>query len=519
MAWVSGEQDASYLSNVATTVGVELDSCSRSGGTVTIKYRAYGRNTNNWSQNSLCFWYNGTRHIAFDNRSGSAKHTTKNQNYYGDWATQSFSVGSTTSSFDISIGVSQKYFDPSGQAGSLTFTINDVPTATAPSGLSTSVTNLTRTTAYLNGSYTSIGDYADYAGYAWDWGTSTSYGSGGNDLSGLTPNTTYYYRYTVQNTAGLSSSKTGSFKTLGNAPSITSVSTSPSRTGCDFTINVSYDTNDSFSSRTIEYGTSTNYGSSVSGTSISNLSPNTMYYYKVTINSSQGRSGTYTGNFRTTGNNPTVTEVQLYNAGKNGGDFYVYFSYDTNASFSKWEVEFGLDTNYGHSKSETRDGTTKSFADSSITHNSICYYRFRVYDNFGRVSSWYTGNFRTSGDVPTILGGSVSNVKSKTATITVSDSYDYNASISTMTVVLTAPNVASKTLTSSSHTLNATDLKPGKNYTADITVTDNWSRVSTAYQLTFKTKGGFKFNGKMSDSIKINGKEVIGMKFNGVEII
>ena len=53
MAWVSGEQDASYLSNVATTVGVELDSCSRSGGTVTIKYRAYGRNTHNWSQNSL----------------------------------------------------------------------------------------------------------------------------------------------------------------------------------------------------------------------------------------------------------------------------------------------------------------------------------------------------------------------------------------------------------------------------------------------------------------------------------
>ena len=103
MAWVSGEQDASSLSNVATTVGVELDSCSRSGGTVTIKYRAYGRNTNNWSQNSLCFWYNGTRHIAFDNRSGSKKHTTINQNYYGGWVTQSFSVGSTTSSFDISI--------------------------------------------------------------------------------------------------------------------------------------------------------------------------------------------------------------------------------------------------------------------------------------------------------------------------------------------------------------------------------------------------------------------------------
>ena len=73
--------------------------------------------------------------------------------------------------------------------------------------------------------------------------------------------------------------------------------------------------------------------------------------------------------------------------------------------------------------------------------------------------------------------------------------------------------------TEDSANITTRELKPGKNYSIVLRVRDTFDRDSADYIFSVKTKGGFKFNGKMSDSIKINGKEVIGMKYNGIEII
>ena len=104
--------------------------------------------------------------------------------------------------------------------------------------------------------------------------------------TGLAHNTTYnfYYQYTNRSDGEGSGLKPTSFTTSGNAPTISSVSPSPSRTTCSLANNsISYDTNASFKSVSIKYGTSTSYGSTSSSTSLSGLTPNTTYYYSITV--------------------------------------------------------------------------------------------------------------------------------------------------------------------------------------------------------------------------------------------
>lgn len=514
MAYMRSEVDASSASNVTMYVGIEISSVSRSGTSVSITYKAYAYTSAGgyWSYNSIGLWVNGERNVVFDS-GGGRYHTTEGQKYYTGSYTTTVTVGATTSSTSVSIGANNTDYGVGSAAKWFDVYIDGLPTASPPSGVWASHSNVARTSASLSGGYSSIGDYASYSSSSYQWGTSTNYGNNGSSLSGLSPNTTYYYKYTVTNNAGLSGSATGSFKTTGNAPNITSVSTSPSRTGCSFTINVTYDTNDSYSSRRIDYGTSTSYGSYVTGTSISSLEANTTYFYKVTINSSQGRSKTYTGSFITTGNAPSITSStpQSGSPSRTSYLFEYIINYDTNASYNSIENQWGTSTSYGDYNNTNEI--------SNLSPNTKYYHRFRITDNFGRTSDWYTDEFTTIGNAPTISDGSITNLKSKTCTLSVTDNYDTNAEFSSMIIKLYLNDILQDTFNCNSNTKNIENLKPGKNYVAKVTIIDNWNRTSSEYSITFKTKGGFKFNGKMSDSIKINGKEVIGMKYNGIEII
>lgn len=104
--------------------------------------------------------------------------------------------------------------------------------------------------------------------------------------TGLAHNTSYnfYYQYTNSSDGEGSGLIATAFTTSGNAPTINSVSPSPSRTTCSLANNsISYDTNASFSSVSVRYGTTTSYGSTASSTSLSGLQPNTTYYYSMTV--------------------------------------------------------------------------------------------------------------------------------------------------------------------------------------------------------------------------------------------
>lgn len=152
-----------------------------------------------------------------------------------------------------------------------------------------------------------------YSSHTLVYGTSTSYGTTATSpgsgttwtLGGLSPNTTYYWKVTETDNGLIpeTSTLTGSFTVTGIAPIISNVNVVPGENSCDFSFSATPDTNASISSRKIDYGTTTSYGSTktLSGNSgtITGLSGATTYYYKITVTDNKSRSSTSTGSFTT----------------------------------------------------------------------------------------------------------------------------------------------------------------------------------------------------------------------------
>ena len=205
-----------------------------------------------------------------------------------------------------------------------------------------------RASSNLNSTYTVTFTYsvtydnASYSSRKIEYGTSIHYGSqvtNTKTISGLSPNTTYYYRITETDNSNGSGTATGSFTTPGVAPVINSVTFSPNRTVATFSESISYDTNASFSSRSLRYGTTTSYGSSTTGTSLSGLTPNQTYYYSLTIVDNKGyTSSAYTGSFITTGNAPTFNTASVSEITSESAKLTFGATADTNASISSYTL-------------------------------------------------------------------------------------------------------------------------------------------------------------------------------------
>ena len=185
-------------------------------------------------------------------------------------------------------------------------------TGNAPVANSISVSNISRTSATLS-IRASYDTNASNKSTTYQYGTTKNYGnSTGASMIGLIPNTTYYVRGQVTDNWNRTSGwVTGSFKTTGNAPSITSHGVQTyGQTTMTMKYSASYDTNDSLSSYKWDVGTSTSYGKTFNNTSsLTGLTANTTYYYKLTVTSSQGRSSTATGSFKTDYATQQVTSI------------------------------------------------------------------------------------------------------------------------------------------------------------------------------------------------------------------
>lgn len=295
-----------------------------------------------------------------------------------------------------------------------------IPQQYSPAGptYSRSVSGITRTSATLNVSCSS--NPASYWRIHW-YDTSGSWvGYSGNGATGswtytqdnLTPNTSYNFYTQVTNNndgEGTGLSPIG-FTTTGNAPTINSVAVSPSRTSAIFNPNVSYDTNASFRSYSIRYGTSTSYGSTSTSTTISGLTPNTTYYYSMTVTDNWGRtSAAKTGSFKTTGNNPTINShgVKIY--AQTSTEMQYSASYDTNDSLSSYKWEYGTSTSYGSSVTGTN-------TISGLSANTTYYYKLTVTGIQGR-SSTATGSFKTDPATVTISALGISEITETTAKV------------------------------------------------------------------------------------------------------
>lgn len=295
-----------------------------------------------------------------------------------------------------------------------------IPQQYSPAGptYSRSVSGITRTSATLNVSCSS--NPAGYWRIHW-YNTGGSWvGYSGNGATGswtytqdnLTPNTSYnFYTQVTNNNDG---EETGlspiGFTTTGNAPTINSVAVSPSRTSAIFNPNVSYDTNASFSSYSIRYGTSTSYGSTSTSTTISGLTPNTTYYYSMTVTDNWGRtSAAKTGSFKTTGNNPTINSHGVKTYAQTSTEMQYSASYDTNDSLSSYKWEYGTSTSYGSSVTGTN-------TISGLSANTTYYYKLTVTGIQGR-SSTATGSFKTDPAAVTISALGISEITETTAKV------------------------------------------------------------------------------------------------------
>ena len=295
-----------------------------------------------------------------------------------------------------------------------------IPQQYSPAGptYSRSVSGITRTSATLNVSCSS--NPASYWRIHW-YDTSGSWvGYSGNGATGswtytqdnLTPNTSYNFYTQVTNNndgEGTGLSPIG-FTTTGNAPTINSVAVSPSRTSAIFNPNVSYDTNASFSSYSIRYGTSTSYGSTSTSTTISGLTPNTTYYYSMTVTDNWGRTSiAKTGSFKTTGNNPTINSHGVKTYAQTSVEMQYSASYDTNDSLSSYKWEYGTSTSYGSSVTGTN-------IINGLNVNTTYYYKLTVTSTQGR-NSTTTGSFKTDPATVTISALGISEITETTAKV------------------------------------------------------------------------------------------------------
>lgn len=150
MAWFS-EAGAGGAVNVAATVGAEVSNISRNGTNLSFNYRAYiYQSGSEWSVNTWALWIEGTQYNVKDRSQSS--YGTK---YYTPWRSKSVTLGASTSSVTIGIGVNGNVWSPTSPADTIYITLYDAPTASAPSVSALTISNVKDKSASASFSVTS----------------------------------------------------------------------------------------------------------------------------------------------------------------------------------------------------------------------------------------------------------------------------------------------------------------------------------------------------------------------------
>lgn len=315
------------------------------------------------------------------------------------WSTEKFPAakGSTGGRISVTKGTTSVvvtfqgtvYYNRSTNYGG-TFTLDTTYNAPRYNSIAS---NPSRTSVVLTASINTDG--ASITSGGWDvstnGGSTWTYYNGGptnKTITGLTPNTQYWYRGHVTTAGGSANSNWGNFTTTGNAPVANSILVSNiSRTSATLSVSASYDTNASNKSTTYQYGTTTNYGNST-GASMIGLTPNTTYYVRGQVTDNWNRtSGWATGSFKTTGNVPSIISHGVQTYGQTTVTMEYSASYDTNDSLSSYKWDIGTSTSYGTTFTNTNSLT-------GLDANTTYYYKLTVTSSQGR-NSTATGSFKT----------------------------------------------------------------------------------------------------------------------------
>jgi phosphodiesterase/alkaline phosphatase D-like protein len=285
--------------------------------------------------------------------------------------------------------------------GDMTFTTTALPTVVTDPASAVGVTSATLngTVNSNNGSTNVTFEYGETTGYGrivvadQSPVTGTTNTSVSNTLNTLAPNTTYHYRVVGQKDLEIVYGADMTFTTSGAPPSAdTNAATAVTTSGA--TLNGTVNANNDSTTVTFEYGLTTAYGTTVTADqspvtggintavnrTITGLTNNTTYHYRVVAQNSSGTTYGADMTFFTGTAPPTVTTGSATNIGYNSAT--LNGTVNANNGSTTVTFEYGETTAYGRTVPADQSpvtGSTDTAVSVNITSlNSNITYHFRV---------------------------------------------------------------------------------------------------------------------------------------------
>ncbi|HUC31061.1 MAG TPA: fibronectin type III domain-containing protein, partial [Candidatus Paceibacterota bacterium] len=356
-----------------------------------------------------------------------------------------------------------------------------------------------------------------------EYGTSTAYGSSAGldtdfaltdeaNLTGLTPNTTYHYRIRSSDEVGnIAYSNDNSF-TTGALPTITPETTPPVISGIATTsvssvvATIVWTTNE-LAVSTMSYGTSQSYGSIAAlpatallahSATLTNLSPNTTYYYCIHATDVWGNAVSSCGNTFMTGAAPlppdTTPPVISGVAQESVASYDATIVWSTN-ELATSSIRYGTSTSYGSVLAiDASAGLVHSGTIADLSSATTYDYCIDATDLAGNTANSCGHSFTTAAaplapdtTPPTILLVTAASLATSTATVTWTTNELANAQIEYGTSTsygFTSPLNTSFALT---HSESLSNLLPDTTYHYRVISADEAGNLATLTDETFMT--------------------------------
>jgi len=266
------------------------------------------------------------------------------------------------------------------------------------------------------------------------------------NLTGLPPGTGYYYRISATNAAGTATGAMLWFQTLITPPAATTYIIASNVTTTTATLTGLVNPNGFFTTASIEYGTTTSYGSSINlplspafgsttqtvSANISSLIAGTTYHYRTTA---VNGGGTVVGNDATFTTLPLPTAVLTAPTSIGSAGATLNATVTPNGStITSAQFEYGLTTSYGSTSAAVSNLTftqTVSRAITGLTQGTTYHYRLKGTYSGGTINS-SDGTFTTAATATPPTATTTAATSIGTSTVTFNGTVNANGKATTV---------------------------------------------------------------------------------------
>ena len=308
----------------------------------------------------------------------------------------------------------------------------------APTVTTNAATAVSTTSATLNGV---ANPNNSSTALMFQYGTTTSYGneipatpgsvngatavSATAQLTGLAQNTTYHYRIVATNTAGTTNGADQAFSTSLTAPAVI-INAATNLTVASATVNGTVNPFNLSTTVKFEYGLNTNYGNEIAATptpvtganpvavsaALSNLSPNTVYHFRIVAINNAGTTTSSDQALTTSPSAPAlVTEAAINIDTKSATLRGMVNPFGLSATI---KFEYGATTSYGNEITAPSPVTGNNMAPvsvqlSDLSPNTIYHFRIVATNNAGTTTG-PDAAFATSPSAPAATTETATNI-------------------------------------------------------------------------------------------------------------